>query len=105
MIILAAIGLLVGAALGLRFSVFILIPAICFALIIAAVDGIARGHEVWWIASTMVIAATSIQVGYIGGIVVRSASEVMTATRDDRKPMPTSTRSLGLPDRRNRVAL
>src|ERR1700730_12259213 len=89
MIILAAIGLLVGAALGLRFSVFILIPAICLALIIAAIDGIARGHEVWWIASTMVIAATSIQVGYIGGIVVRSASEGMTATRDDRKPMPT----------------
>jgi hypothetical protein len=104
MLILAAIGLLVGAALGLRFSVFILIPAICFALIIAAIDGIAGGHEVWWIASTMVIVATSIQVGYIGGVVVRSASEVMTVTRDDRRRMPTSTRRLGLPDR-NRVAL
>jgi hypothetical protein len=65
-------GSLIGAVLGLRFKVFILIPTGCFALAIAAVDGLARGHALRWIAITMITAATSLQIGYLGGCVLRS---------------------------------
>jgi hypothetical protein len=72
MMVFIIFGTLIGAVLGLRFKVFILIPTVCFALAIAAADGYARGHTLRWIALTMITAATSLQVGYIGGSILRS---------------------------------
>jgi hypothetical protein len=66
------IGVLIGVALGLRFKVLILIPVIVLAIVGAAVAGVARGDQMLSVALTMVIVATALQVGYLGGIVIRA---------------------------------
>ena len=67
MLMIVAIGVVAGFALGLRFRVLILVPSIGLALAIIAIAGI--GHSTGWIALAMVIAAASIQMGYLGGVV------------------------------------
>jgi hypothetical protein len=66
---LAGICFLVGAVLGLRFKVLILVPAIGFSMVVATANGIVRGEGVWWLASVAVVAATATQLGYIAGSV------------------------------------
>jgi hypothetical protein len=91
MLILMAIGILVGAVLGLRFKVLVLVPVICVALAIVLVDGIARGDGLWWLALAMVVIATSLQLGYILGIVVRFVLGAVRAPNHGRVSMSTST--------------
>jgi hypothetical protein len=67
MILLAIVSILVGALLGLRFRVFILVPAITFALALVIGVGVAREAGIWWIALEMVVVATALQLGYLGG--------------------------------------
>jgi len=74
MMILILIGILVGAVLGLRFKVFVLVPVICIGLAIVAVDGVARGDDPWLLAISMIVIATSLQVGYFGGGVVMGSA-------------------------------
>jgi hypothetical protein len=65
-------GILVGAILGLRFNIVILIPVTCAALTIAAVEGTAGGESFWYIASTVVLVVTALQLGYLGGSAIVS---------------------------------
>jgi hypothetical protein len=71
MFILAMISFLAGAMLGLRFKVFVLVPAIGLALAVVAVNGIGVEDGVWRIVGTMVVAATFLQLGYVGGGILR----------------------------------
>jgi hypothetical protein len=71
MTMLMVIGCLVGAALGQRFKVLVLVPVICVALAVVVVDGIARGAGVWRLALAMIAIATSIQLCYILGNIAR----------------------------------
>lgn len=66
MALLAIIGTLIGAVLGLRFKMFILVPVTSFALAIVAGGGFARGDGFLWIAAAMVLVATFVQLGYLG---------------------------------------
>jgi hypothetical protein len=72
MLILAIISFLIGVALGLRFKVLILVPAIGLALAMVAVHGIVVEDGVWRLVGTMVVVATFIQLGYLGGSVLHS---------------------------------
>ena len=89
MIILAVIGILVGAVLGLRFKVLVLIPAMCVELAIVLTGGIAGGNRLWWIALAMIVIATSTQVGFFTGSVVRSVMAARIAA-DGKGSIPTS---------------
>jgi hypothetical protein len=91
MMILILMGVLVGAVLGLRFKVFVLVPAICGALAIVVVDGIARGDGLLRLVLTMITIAMALQLGYILGTVVR----FVDTTSRGRNSMPTSARMGG----------
>jgi hypothetical protein len=65
---LAIIGAVVGIALGLRFKVLVLVPAIALAAISALIVGIARGYSFWSIVLAIVIVGSAIQLGYLIGI-------------------------------------
>ncbi len=91
MIILATIGTLIGAVLGLRFKVLVLVPVMVFALAIVAVDGIARGDSVWQLVAAMVVVATSVQLGFLGG----SAVSAWRAAGHGGISVPTSARVSG----------
>jgi hypothetical protein len=70
-------GVLIGVVLSLRLNVIVLIPVTCAALIIAAVGGAARGEGFWYIAGTMALVVTALQLGYLGG----SAFLAVTSSR------------------------
>jgi hypothetical protein len=65
---LAIICVLVGVGLGLRFKVFVLVPAIVLAGIFALVVGLAYGDSLGSILLAMVIVGIAIQFGYLIGI-------------------------------------
>jgi hypothetical protein len=71
MSILILLVTFLGAVFGMKFRVFILIPAIGFALIVILAHGIARGTSVSGILIAVLIAASCLQVGYIFSIVAR----------------------------------
>jgi hypothetical protein len=75
MMILILIGVLVGAALGLRFKAFVLVPVICVVACTIAIGGGARGDDLWALAGLMIGITTALQVGYIGGCVARLVME------------------------------
>ena len=75
MVMTIGIGALIGAALGLRFNVFILIPTIILAGLGIAVFQIARGDEARFVAFTIVLVATVLQISYLLGSVTRAAIE------------------------------
>ena len=69
---LTIIGSLIGAVLALRFNVFILFPAIGLALIGTTAVGIAHRDPMGSVVLTMVLIGTTLQVGYLAGIVARA---------------------------------
>ena len=58
---LAVISVLAGIALGLRYKVVILVPAVILAVIFAVMVGIARGDDFWSITLAMLTAGTLVQ--------------------------------------------
>ena len=64
MLMLSLICLLVGAVLGQRFKVQVLIPAM--ALGVTAAAGLAHASTFWQILGAVLVATTSLQIGYLG---------------------------------------
>jgi hypothetical protein len=73
------IGIFVGAVLGLRFKVLILVPAMSFALVLVAVSGALRGENIWVVTVRMVLVVTSVQLGYLGGAILQRLMRTLTA--------------------------
>ena len=70
---LAIISMLAGIALGLRYRVFVLVPAVTLAIAFAVIGGIAHGDRLWLILLAMAILGTAVQFGYLAGIMIRAA--------------------------------
>ena len=75
------IHFLAGAALGLRFKVMILVPALTLTMLFAAMVGVTRGDQFWSIALAMILLGTAIQVGYLAGILIRAKIASVRAQR------------------------
>jgi hypothetical protein len=67
---IAMIALSIGALLGLRLKVFILVPAIVMGSATILCVGIARSDSIWPTLLAAVLATTALQVGYLVGVVV-----------------------------------
>ncbi len=63
--ILATIALLFGAILGLRFKVFVLVPATIFCAAATVVTDIAHNDDSWSILISLILVMTALQVGYV----------------------------------------
>jgi hypothetical protein len=64
LITLSMISLVVGAALGQRFKVLVLLPAIAIVLILPVASGVTHTQTAWSIVLMVATAATSMQIGY-----------------------------------------
>jgi hypothetical protein len=64
---IAISSLCVGAALGLRFRVLALLPAIFLEFIVLTTLGIALGQDGGWIVLANLAGVGCLQVGYVGG--------------------------------------
>lgn len=58
---------LIGAILGLRFTVMVLMPTIALGIVVIIGINVAWGTGLWMAAIETVIALTSVQIGYLGG--------------------------------------
>jgi hypothetical protein len=68
---LITVPLLVGAALGMRYKILILVPAVGTVLVIVFAGGLARGDS---LAATMLatmLASGCLQIGYLCGALMR----------------------------------
>jgi hypothetical protein len=66
---------IVGATLGLRYKVLVLLPVICAALAIVVLDAGARGDGFWPTVLIAVGAVTCLQLGYVLGRAIVVAIE------------------------------
>jgi len=92
---LSLISFLVGALLGQRFKVIVLLPAGAVALLVAIRTGVDRAETVWSIILLATATAACLQVGYFIGMYVhhvltaalsRRASPLTSATTSARHP-------------------
>jgi hypothetical protein len=93
---LAVISVLIGAVLGLRFKVLVLLPAIAATLGPILIGGVAGGHGVWHVALAGILATTGVQFGYLGGSATRHLMLLARASRRGRA-WPSRVRSLSEP--------
>ena len=70
MTMLVMTAVLIGAMLGLRFKVFILVPAISISSVAIFGIGIAHGSGIWSVLLAAFLAITALQIGYLAGATV-----------------------------------
>lgn len=68
---IALIILGIGSALGLRCRIFVLLPVILLGLFVFTAFGLAQGTTIRSIMLTNVIGATCLQIGYLGGSLLK----------------------------------
>jgi hypothetical protein len=81
-----AIAALIGAALGLRFQVYILLPATLVVVAMAIAIGVSVGSGMWWIVLDTLIAVAGLQFGYLVGAVVNSLASVRAPGEHYERP-------------------
>lgn len=81
MMAFATIAILAGAALGLRFKVLILIPALIFGLPSIAALEFMRGADIDAALLAIVASAVALQIGYLLGAVARFVLGAMQIPR------------------------
>jgi uncharacterized membrane protein len=91
--LLAIFMCLVGATLAQRFTVFVLAPAILFAVVVAVAIGIARSQTAGAIALVTIAAVACLQIGYLIGLGIRQRSEVARASRQGSETFADSSRA------------
>jgi hypothetical protein len=69
MVALTMLG--IGSALGLRFRIFALLPVILLGFFVCTAFGLAQGTAIGSIMLTNVVGATCLQLGYLGGAVLK----------------------------------
>jgi hypothetical protein len=79
---------LIGAVLGMRFKVLILMPAIGFALVVVLAGGIAGGASLTATLIAAVLASICLQFGYLGGIGTRYGMALIRAARLQQRFAP-----------------
>jgi hypothetical protein len=85
MIILAIMAIIIGALLGQRFKVFVLVPAIAVGSATTFGIGMAHDNSLWSVLLAMVLAISALQMGYLGGIVIRFFGAGVQARKDSRE--------------------
>jgi hypothetical protein len=78
---LALLSTLLGALIGIRFRVFVLIPAILFAVIVILAYGMAFATGVSYILIAIAVASICLQIGYMSSLLARY---VATLAREGR---------------------
>ena len=71
MITISVISFLFGAALGHRFNVVVLLPAMAIVLALSVGAGVTSALTVGWIVVMAAMAALWLQFGYFAGIGIR----------------------------------
>jgi hypothetical protein len=71
MLAMSMICLLLGAVLGQRFTVLVLVPAMAIVMVLSVGAGWTHPQYAWWIVKMAGAAAICLQCGYFAGIIIR----------------------------------
>lgn len=74
MFALAALGLILGTVVGLRFKVWALVPAIALSVAVAAGGRLALPVDGWGSLAAGAVAVVAPQIGYLAGSAIRFLS-------------------------------
>jgi|ERR1700694_1226756 len=99
MMTFSMVSLLVGAVLGQRFQVIVLVPAVAIALVLAIGTGVTHGDTGWSIVLMAAAAATSVQIGYLIGIGIFHVLAAALTRRSSPLTFPTRSTSARHPAR------
>lgn len=88
MLALIILAFLVGAVLGMRFRVLILVPVITLAVGAIVGAGVVSGSAYGDMLLTATIAAMSLQFGYLGGAFTRSILASSPSARVETSSQP-----------------
>ena len=66
-----SVSFLVGASLGARYKVFVLVPTTYIAAVVATVAGVELGYYFWSLLLFVLLAVTAMQLGYVIGMIAR----------------------------------
>ncbi len=73
MVVLILAMLCIGAVLGARFKILILVPAIGLGCAAVLAAGIARGDSAMATLVAVVVASSGLQIGYLCGVLMQHA--------------------------------
>jgi hypothetical protein len=79
MTIAISISVLAGMAIGFRFKIYMVVPAILTAALSTAAVYMAQGDQFWSIAWGGALSVVAVQVGYLCGTFVLSMKEAPVA--------------------------
>ena len=79
MVSLSVCAAMIGAALGSRFKVLVLVPATAIWALATMAVALGTGAGAWSALMLSLDAVISLQVGYIGGLVIDVATAASTA--------------------------
>jgi hypothetical protein len=77
--LVAGASFMAGAVLGLRFRVSVLVPALFVASVVAGISAVDSRVDLWSLALAVIVAVTSMQLGYLVGVVASPLFEVKTS--------------------------
>ena len=60
-------ALLIGAALGIRYNVFILVPCTLISAFASVAFSVAHGETLWIVFVSLILTTMSLQIGYLVG--------------------------------------
>jgi hypothetical protein len=90
---LLLIGGIVGVAFGLRYKVFVLLPATCVALAVVVLEAVAGGDGLLRMVLMMIGTVTCLQLGYALGSVMALMTETSHARERHLPPERSLSRS------------
>jgi hypothetical protein len=82
MVTLAIAAIIIGALLGQRFKVLVLVPAIAVGSATTFGVGMAHDDSLCSVLLAMVLAISALQMGYLGGVVIRIFGARVHARKD-----------------------
>jgi hypothetical protein len=94
MVALIMAGAALGAVLGLRYTMFALVPVICGTVLLVVVGGTVSGNGFFQIMFGIFMISTAVELGYVLGSIVRQVA-VSAHAQDRRVSMPNSAKLPG----------
>lgn len=98
MTIALMISVLAGIAIGFRFRIYMVVPAVLAAVISMAAVSAGQGDQIWSIAAALTLSAIALQVGYLCGSFAVSMKEtpVTNTVQTAASPAPAYRSRNGL---------
>lgn len=97
MSMLLLLVLLIGALLGMRFKVLVLIPAMGFLFMAILAECVIRAESLSFTIAAVVLAVSSLQIGYLGGVVTRYTAALADFGRLRKDSLKSAARPLAPP--------